>query len=82
MKLKKLLKVLPPFQYIKITRIENNSITTGKVFYAKNFPKDSTDLDCKIKSVVSRNGKVEDSIARYITDYLEIYIEIGGNKID
>ena len=82
MKLKKLLKVLHPFQYIKITRIENNSIKTGNVLFAKNFPKDSTDLGCRIKSVVTKIGRVGDSDAGYITDYLEIYIEIGGNKID
>lgn len=78
MKLKKLLKVLRPYQYIKIIRIENDAMKFGEIIHLKNFPKDCSELEYTVVTVHTTTGLVNNKVV----DYLNIIIVKEVTKID
>ena len=78
MKLKKLLKVLRPYQYIKVIRIENDTMKFGEIIHLNNFPKDCSELEYTVVTVHTTTGLVNNKVV----DYLNIIIVKEVTKID
>jgi hypothetical protein len=79
MKLKTLLKVLRPYQYIRITQSDKKgSLDFGKIILVRNFPTDSLEMNCKVLAVISNIGHVQETTI----DFLSIIIEKEGKQND
>lgn len=70
MKLKKLLKVLRPYQYIKVAQYENDKLIFDDIIFTKDFSADKEKLDYKVLTVFSSTGAINNQAV----DYLQIII--------